>query len=133
MSTEPLVCDETIIKVTLGGKEFDLFAFDVLETISAVERAHRDTANECRECGTVQGASDGGAKCGACGSDALGPSRAYSAALVAALRDSHGLPAMSNLTALRIRMHVLEIVDAKKNESMTTPERLSSSPEPASN
>ena len=128
-TSEPLVCDETIIDAVLGGKSYSLFAFDALETLCSVERRHKNDANQCADCETVMGFTDPAQPqaCPACGGKHIIASQALLTDTAESLSRVHKLPPMSRGTAAALRVRILQVTYVKKNESTPPPESPTSS------
>jgi hypothetical protein len=112
--SESVVLDDTFVEFTVNGKTVTVEAFEALQELADVDRRHEFDCNECLDCQQFCGEV-----CG-CGSKKLRASMPYRSDLAATMQAKLGMPLISGRTALAIYLRLIEVVESKKNVSLTT-------------
>lgn len=115
----------------INGSVFEVEILRAYREIGAIHRKHKDTANECLDCGTLMPGinpldkdDEGNLKpltC-SCGSTNIDASQSLLDAVADLLRTRYGVARVSNMAASKFYNFVIERVTAEKKTPLTPAE-----------
>lgn len=125
MGSETVVLGDkdVYLNISISGSSFEIELFDALNEILQVQRKFGGYGMECGNCDHrwLYDSADISDKCPSCDSEAIRTDSRLLDAVVAMLRERHGVQRCSRRAALGYWNHVVQSADAVKKKNETPP------------